>query len=54
VLPSPLSAEREPNQSFAPLFEALMNACWDHVVPLRTKMYAAPAERSAARSSSHP
>ena len=31
VLPSPLSAEREPNQSLAPLFEALRNACWDHV-----------------------
>ena len=33
VFPSPLSAARDPNQSLAPLLEALRNACSDHVPP---------------------
>src|SRR5581483_10248173 len=53
VLPSPLSARREPNQSSLPVFDALMNACCVHVVPLRTNTYAAPADVSSFTSLLH-
>src|SRR5688500_4935610 len=46
VLPSPLNARRDPNQSDFPVFEALRYACCDHTLPLRTKTYTAPAEVS--------
>ena len=36
MLPSPLSASRDPNQSLGPVFDALRNACCDQLVPLRT------------------
>ena len=54
VLPSPLSASREPNQSFGPVFDDLRNACCDQCCPLRTKTYAAPVEVSAFWSLSQP
>src|SRR5262245_66314316 len=54
MLPSALSATREPNQSLKPVFDALMNACCDHIDPARTNTYAAPIERSSRQSLSHP
>src|SRR4029434_9674787 len=54
TFPSPLNARREPNQSLKPVFDALRNACCDHVVPLRVNTYAAPAETSSFWSLSQP
>src|SRR4029077_5358901 len=58
VLPSPLSASRTPNELYGRALGALMNACSLHVVPVRTKTYAAPtqmfAPRSGGASSAHP
>jgi len=48
VFPSPLNARRTPNQSSIPEFEALNDACWDHVAPERTNTYAAPTEISSS------
>jgi hypothetical protein len=42
TIASPLTATLDPNASSSPVFAALMNACCDHVTPLRTKTYAAP------------
>src|SRR5206468_2191602 len=50
VLPSLLRARALPNSSNFRVFEALMKACCDQVVPLRTNTYAAPADLSVFSS----
>jgi hypothetical protein len=44
VLPSALSATEYPNCTFGAVLGAFTYACCVHVAPLRTKMYAAPAD----------
>src|SRR5262245_31127655 len=44
ALPSPLRASLTPNELYGRAFGALMNDCSLHVVPVRTKTYAAPTQ----------